>query len=857
MGLLTVAAFFPVLHNGFVDWDDDVNIVDNLNYRGLGWQQLRWMFTNLDMGHYQPLSWLTLGLDYVLWGMNPFGYHLINLILHGASAAIFYFVALRLLATAFRKSSPSEELPFRVAAAFAALLFSLHPLRVESVAWVTERRGLLAGLFFLLSVLCYLRANDILVGNAPRLRWLAAAVTTYGLSLLSKASALGLPIVLLALDVYPLARLSGEVREWLGSEKRKVWWEKLPFLVLALAALVGAFLAEYQRGAMRSLQEFGIISRIGQAFFGLTFYLWKTLVPSGFLPVYSVVADSIPAYWSFQPMEEMVLALSIIISLTITILLFLFRRRWPAGLAAWVCYVAMLAPVLGFVRIAGQIAADRYSYLSCLGWPILAAGGAIYFCRLWTAGRIGFGRFVLAAPLSVAVLVGLGILTWRQTQVWHDSETLFGHVLNVAPRSKMAHVQLGYVLASQGELDEAVKHYRLALQVDPDYPIALFDLGDALSQQGKLDEALQHYRHVIRLSPGFVITYQRLGNLLAQQGKLEEAADSYRRAIEMSPNFDVAHNNLGLVLAAQGKLDEATQHYRKALDLNPEFALAHVNFGDALVLRGTVDEAIGHFRKALEIEPGLVVAHYSLGRALARKGLLAEASGEYMAVKSDSTIAVAYYDLGNAYFRRGEYRQAAEQYRQSVKINPDYAVAYFSLGNALSKMGQAQAAIEQYRQAVKHDGEYAEAYSNLGTALEAEGKLEEAIRAYRRAIELKPRYAPARYNLGNALVTRGEVEAAIEAYRSAIQIDPRHAPAHFNLGLLLGEQRDVDGAIGQFRSVIELEPKDAEAHYQLGRFLAHTGKVDEAAREFREALRIEPGFAQAKQSLKQLGAEME
>ena len=659
--LLTVVAFFPVLQNGFVDWDDDVNIFKNLNYRGLGWKQLRWMFTNFSLGHYQPLSWVTLGLDYVLWGMNPFGYHLTNLILHGVNALIFYFVALRLLSAAFRKSIDSRELPLREAAGFAALLFSLHPLRVESVAWVTERRGLLAGTFFLLSVLCYLRASAVPEGGGTRLRWMAAAVTTYGLSLLSKASGLALPVVFLALDVYPLGRLGGGLRSWLRPEKRKVLWEKVPCLLLALAAVAGALIAEHEKGAVHSLQEYGIFSRIGQAFFGLTFYPWKTLVPSGLFPMYGVVGEAVPAYWPFHPTKEVILALSIIIALAISVILFLLRHRWPAGLCNWVCYVSILAPVLGIVRIGVQIAADRYGYLACLGWAMLAGGGVIHLWRLWMGGLIGLGRLSLTGTLAVGVLVGFGTLTWKQTQVWRNSDTLFGHVLAVSPRSKIAHLNLGYILADRGELDEAVKHYRQSLQLDPDYPSALFDLAEALSRQGKLDEAIQSYRHFIRINHSLfalrLVAYNSIGIILAKQGKLEEAAEFYRQAIEIAPTFAEAHNNLGYILAGRGKLDEAMGHYRKALDLNPAFALAHVNLGDALVLRGEVDEAIGHFRKALESAPGLATAHYSLGRALAGKGQLGKAIEQYgEAVKSDPSYAVAYYDMGDAYFKRGEYK---------------------------------------------------------------------------------------------------------------------------------------------------------------------------------------------------------
>ena len=853
VGLVTLAVFSPVLQNWFIDWDDDVNIVENVNFRGLGWRQLRWMFTNLDMGHYQPLSWVTLGLDYVLWGLDPFGYHLTNLLLHAANAVVFYFVALRLLSAVFRESIAAEELSLRVAAALAALLFAIHPLRVESGAWVTERRGLLAGLFFLLSILFYLRANLVFKDSgAARLRWMAAAVMAYGFSLLSKASGLALPVVLLTLDVYPLARLGGGIRSWLDAKYRGVFWEKVPFAALALAAMAGAFVAEHQRGALRGLNEFGIVLRIAHAFFGLAFYLWKTLVPAGLAAVYSAVTDAVPAYWWIQPSEGMILGLSVAIVLTLSIVFFLLRRRWPAGLVNWVCYVALLAPVLGFVRFGGMIAGDRYSYLAGLGLPLLAAGGALSIRRSWMGGGSGRGRLVSMAALSAVILVGLGYLSWRQTQLWHDSNTLFGHVLKVAPRSKMAHANLGYVLASQGELDEAVKHYRLALQTDPDYSVAYYDLADALSQQGKLDEAVEAYRQVIRISPRFVITYQRMGNLLAQRGRLEEAIDAFRRAIEIRPDFDIAQNNLGLVLATQGKLDEAITHYRKALEVNPQFVFALTNLGDALVSKGEVDEGIKQFRRALEIQPGFAPAHYSLGRALTQKGRLAEAAGEYGQAAGASNVAVAHYELGNQYLQRGGYLRAIEQYRQAVQLDNRYAEAYSNMGSAFAALDKPEEAARYFRRAIEIAPRYAPAHYNLGNALLKKSEVAQAIRAYRRAIEIHPRYVEARTNLASALQMADKKDEAVAEYREALKIDPRYAPAHFNLGLLLGERGDVEGAMDQIRRVIEIDPRDPEARYELGRLLAGVGRVKEAAAEFKEALRIDPQMTRAQQSLRQL-----
>lgn len=559
--IATFTAFSPTLHNGFLDWDDDRNFLENPNYRGLGWTQLRWMFTTFHMGHYQPLSWVTLGLDYLLWGMEPFGYHLTNLLLHMANALLFYFISLRLLSLGRFAFPETGRLVFRAAAGFAALVFAIHPLRVESVAWATERRDVLSGLFFLATILCYLRAATDVVTDCRRRRWMALAVILYSLSLLSKVSGVVLPIILLVLDVYPLGRLEADPRAWFSAAARRVWREKIPFLLLALGATVMALVAQYQAGTIQPYQQYGVVPRLAQALFGLAFYLWKTALPLGLSPLYEMPKQPIAQDWLFILSGAAVLAVSGA--------LFIFRRRWPAALVSWVCYMLILAPVSGIAQNGPQIAADRYSYLSCLGWAILAGSALILCWQFWLNSRMGRQILVLVSGLAVAILLTLGILTWKQTQVWRNSETLWRHVLAVTQNSRFelsyAHLHLGNILAGQGKLDEAIEHYRQVLQIVPMFVIAHYNLGILLAKQGKLDEAMEHYRQVLQLHPSDAKAHYNLGNALAIRGELEEAMKHYRQALQIEPLYLEARHNLGVALSLQGKNDEAAIHYQESL----------------------------------------------------------------------------------------------------------------------------------------------------------------------------------------------------------------------------------------------------------------------------------------------------
>ncbi|HEX9445305.1 MAG TPA: tetratricopeptide repeat protein [Candidatus Binatia bacterium] len=539
---LALLVFLPALKNGFVDWDDYKTLLENPDYRGLDWPRLRWMFTTFYMGHYQPLSWMTLGLDYLLWGMDPFGYHLTNLVLHAANAAVFYFVALRLLSLALPAAGPDGDTGLRLGAGFAALVFAVHPLRVESVAWVTERRDVLSGLFFLLTIVCYLKGAAAKADGARR-RWIASAVVLYALSLLSKAAGMALPVVLIVLDVYPLRRL-GAGGKWLGPEARRVWLEKMPFFLLAVAFGGVALLAQRETGALLSLEQYPILRRAGQALFGVAFYLWKTAAPLELSPIYEIPIRLESADWFF-------FGASVVVDLAITALLIVQRRRWPALLAAWICYLALLAPVLGFAQSGSQLAADRYTYLACLAWAIVA-GGALF--RLWQS-RFERAREIVGggAALAVIIVLGLGTLAWLETGVWRDPLTLWRHAVRVSPRASKAHNSLAIALYYRGAVLEAIEHYRTALRIDPRYKEAHNNLGVALVKRGDAEGAVAEYRAALEIDPAYVDARYNLGNALSYRGEIDQSIEQFREVVRIDPGHEAAKYNLQVLLELQKK----------------------------------------------------------------------------------------------------------------------------------------------------------------------------------------------------------------------------------------------------------------------------------------------------------------
>ena len=653
--VLTVAAFYPVLQNKFVNWDDYKNIVENPHYRGLGWTNIRWMFTTFHMGHYQPLTWLTFGIDYVLWGVNPFGYHFTSLILHAATAVVFFFLARELLSIA--TGSAEKPLAVWVGAAVSALLFAVHPLRVESVAWATERRDVLSGLFYALTILAYLNA-----WRSEKFRdgWYWLAVSLFLCAILSKSITVTLPAVLLLLDIYPLRRLGGS-NGWWSETTRAVYWEKLPFALLSVVGAAVTFFSHALIDDMASLERLGVLERLTVSVYGLWFYFWKTVAPFKLSPLYELPGQA--ELWTPSFMFSYVVVL-----LAIALALGL-RHRLPGLGIAGLAYSATLLPVLGVFHNGPQIVADRYSYLACMGWAVLAGAGAQYFWQASVDGRTRKRSFVLCCWAAVIVLFGLGFLTWRQAQVWHDPERLWSYVLSTTGESLFARNNLGNALAAEGRFDEAVDQFQRALRIDPNDSDAVYNLGNALARQGNFEAAGKQLQYALQVNPRNAMAAYDLGNVRVRQGRLEEAADQFQRALKIDPGLTRAHYNMGNLLTQQGKLDEAIAHFRQVMLLAPEDGRAPYHLGQIFSRQGKFDEAIRHYRLALRIDPSNLKARYYLAVALAEQGDFEGASKEFReSLRADPNLSEAHAGLARALTAQGKKDEAVRHYQEAVRL---------------------------------------------------------------------------------------------------------------------------------------------------------------------------------------------
>jgi protein O-mannosyl-transferase len=559
-------AFLPTVRAGFVNWDDEISFLTNPHYRGLGPAELRYDLTTTLLGHWSPLTWLTWSANYVLGGMDPWGYHLANVLFHAATVALLCCVAQRLIAAGFG-ASPSD--PAVVIGALAgALVFGVHPLRAESVAWISERRDLLCGAFYLLAVLAYLRG---VAGRGPiASRWWALSVAAFAAALASKATAMTLPLTLLLLDVYPLRRLAVG---W-----RTLAWEKAPYALLGVAAGVVAVLARQQGGNITAYDQYGPGARVALAGYTFWFYPWKLVWPVDLSPMYELPARVDPGQSRFL--------LPMLGTIALTGALLALRRRWPAGLAAWTSSAIVLAPISGAVHSGSQIAADRYSYLSGLGLAVLIGAGVTWAIR--RGGVEPARRWLAPAAVAAAavVVVALGIGARAQAAIWDSSEALWRHAVALDPTCSACASNLGRVIARPGRFEEATAHVVRAIALRPDRAGPYENLGTIMLATGRYRDAEEHFRRAAVLRPSHGAPRNNLGAALANQGRMAEAEAAFREAARLSPTLVDAPANLGVLYLRQGRYAEAIGVLRQASALNPRHPGVQGGLARALRIEG-------------------------------------------------------------------------------------------------------------------------------------------------------------------------------------------------------------------------------------------------------------------------------
>jgi tetratricopeptide (TPR) repeat protein len=655
---VTFVVYLPVKTLDFVNYDDLAYVTANsFVSNGLTWKGVVWAFQNFHSSNWHPITWISHMVDCQLYGLRPAGHHVTSALFHIANSLLVLRL-LKGLTGAFWRS------------AFVAGLFALHPLRVESVAWVAERKDVLSGFFGLLCLMAYVRyAREKSEIRNPKFEnqkghvFYVMALALFALGLMSKPMLVTWPLVMLLLDFWPLNRMSkSDGRETFGYFG-KLFVEKIPFFALSAGSSVITFLAQRQGGAVVPVQSFPLLFRMENAVMSYVRYLGKLFYPHNMAVVYPKVAG-----W---PMEEVLLAG---IALVVVSVVVLANRRRGYLVAGWFWFVVTLVPVIGLIKVGEISMADRYTYLPAIG---------IFLLFTWGISELASGRPKFSIPLAfgaAGILVGCGLITSRQIPFWQNAETLFKHALAVTGKNPLADINLGVYYTQNGQLNRAREHYESAIAINPSFAEPWNGLGYILAEEKKFDEAIPHYEKAVQLKPELTDTRINFGKALFQVGRINEAIEQFREAVRLNPNDAIGHYNLGYSLFAAGDKGGAIREYHFATDLNPKFVAAWYNLGNVLVHDGKIDEALACYQKVLEIEPGDVVAHEGLGEVLLSLGKSELAANEFSAaLQKKPDDPAAHYQLALALTSQGKSKEAVEHYRRGLKSFQDIPAALNNL----------------------------------------------------------------------------------------------------------------------------------------------------------------------------------
>ncbi len=730
LALSTLAVYWPVTRHGFVNYDDTDYVTANPHVQaGLSGKGLTWVWQSEVARNWHPVTMLSHMLDCQLYGLKPWGHHLTSLLFHSTNAVLLFLLLWKMTGAVWRSG-------------LVAALFALHPLHVESVAWVAERKDVLSTFFFLLTLGAYARyAEDrgaraeereaksegrsphrpSPIANHPSLYyWLA--LTLFALGLMSKPMLVTLPFVLLLLDYWPLQRMQLSARPssrfkvqrsgfkvpvragqpqpstaWQTTRLTQLLAEKLPFLVLSAVSCVVTFRVQQSGGAVLDVGNLPIGGRIANALMSYMRYLEKMVWPEGLAALYLRKAP-----W---PTWEVGLAALALLAATVVILR--LGRHRPYLTVGWFWYLGTLVPVIGLVQVGMQTMADRYTYIPLIGIFIALAWGGWELASRWRVPLAGQGI------ATVVVLAICALLARKQLGWWATSETLFGRMIEVGQGNYLAHYNMGNLYSRQDKLADAAAHYEAALRSEPNYAEAHNNLGAVLLRQGRFDEALAHYATAVRLKPEYLYCFN-LANAQMDAGRPSEAVPNYQQALRLNPSSSQAHHNLGMALRAQGQAEQAVAEFRAALRLQPDYESAEHHLANCLADAGMLKEAEAHYLAAVRLNPNHAENYNGLGICYAMQANYAEAERHFRAaVRLKPTHSGAQSNLGNALVAQNQINEAIPCYQKALEIDPGDFQTHFNLGLSLLRLGQRAEARTHFAEALRLRPDYPEARKAL------------------------------------------------------------------------------------------------------------------------------------------------
>lgn len=738
--VMTLAVYHPVREHGFVDFDDDIYVTDNPHVRtGLRMENVVWAFQTTHAANWHPLTWLSHMMDVELHGLDAGRHHLTSLFFHILNTLLLYGVLRR---------ATGEVLPGAVVAAG----FALHPLHIESVAWVAERKDVLSTFFWMAAMWAYVRYVE-----KPRPANYLAVLGAFALGLMAKPMVVTLPFVLVLMDFWPLDRLC--TRTAAGNRRScrnfpALLVEKIPLFLLTGASCAVTYWAQSGGGAVRSFDIYSMGTRIGNALCAYLGYMGKAIWPAGLAVLYPH-PGRIP-FWEA--------AGALLVLCGITVLAFKTAARRPYFLFGWLWFLGTLVPVIGLVQVGSQAMADRYTYIPLVG---------LLVALVWAVFDLGAGNRVRRAvvfALCCFGLIALSVVSSRQVRLWADSITLFTHTVRVTSGNYVILNNLGMALAEAGEGDRAIEQFREALRIKPGYIKSLNNLGLVLANRGRSAEAAGYYREALRIKPDYAQAHNNLGIALKQMGSMEEAISHYRTAIRIDPNYTEALNNFGVTLLEQGKTDEAIVYFGSALDVKPYDAEIHNHLGIAHANRGDHRRAVDHFVAALNLDPENADLHNNLGLVLFKTGRLKGAVGRYeTALGIDPGHEGARNNLAAAESLLKKRSAEIRRLKERIDADPENADAHFQMGLFFKNAGQPAPAATHFQRAVDLRPRFAESLKQLAIVHAQMGAYEKSLSSMHRLIAFEPDRIDALYTIAGIHARQGRTEAAVRWLKTAVE----------------------------------------------------------------------------------------
>lgn len=774
--IIVFATYWPSLSANALSFDDEQYLVENVLVKKPSLQSAKRFLTEVFEpstvgGYYQPLAMISLMLDYKLGGRPNYllPFHRTSLILHLANTMLIIMLLYILFGN------------FWVAAT-VGLIFGIHPLTVEPISWVGERKTLLAAFFAFFCLIFY-----IFYTRNKRWYFYVGCMISYILALMSKPTITLLPFLMLILDYWPLQRL-----------KRQVFLEKIPFFIIGVISSLVTYISQSRTGGLTLPNQYGPECIPLIFCHNIIFYLYKMIWPAYLSSHYAFpkpLVASNPA------------VMTGIIGTFILIFLLLISLRWTRSIIiGWLFFFVALLPTMQILRFSNVIASDKFAYFSSFGILMILMFSLSKLFSLISERKLLYSSIIMIILMIISAEVST---TRKYLNQWKNTETLYKHMLERAPNAAPLHSMLGYIYCQEKRIDEALYHLKRSLECDPNDSIIRTNYGNILCNQGKLEDAISQYQYALNINPNNYQAYNNLGNTMLDMGKIEDAISYYHKSLNIKPDFPDAYFNLGYAMSEMNKLNEAISYYKQALSLKPDYSDAYNNLGSIFNELNKFDEAIDCYNMAIHFEANRADLFDNCGIILVKKGNLNE---------------------------------AIKQFNQALQIEPNYTDAYYHLSNILINQNRWDEVLKISKVFLKHQPNSYLAFYNLGLVSESQKELEEAVKYYLEALNIEPSEIRAHVNLGNIYLTQGLIEKAFEYYNHALKVNPKFAPAYYNLGLALESCNKLEEAIIQFKFAVLFRSETPVFQFKLGSMLKKTGKNSEAIQYFCKAGQLDSKY---------------